>query len=85
MPVRVRATASAVILLSVNLIGLGIGPLVAGTRSDQWAPVAGANRLRYALLAIIPVQGLAVLLLARAGATAAPPPLRSKKGNTGYE
>ena len=55
------------IRLSVNLIGLGIGPLVAGARSDQWAPVAGANRLRYALLAIIPVQGLAVPLLARAG------------------
>jgi hypothetical protein len=34
---RMRATASAIVLLVMNLIGLGLGPLVAGLLSDAFA------------------------------------------------
>ncbi|HEX7854635.1 MAG TPA: MFS transporter [Sphingobium sp.] len=65
LPPRLRATASAVIMLGVNLIGLGLGPLVAGFLSDHWALAAGgADSLRQAMLAIIPSEGLAIVLLA---------------------
>ena len=44
-----RATASAVYLLSTNLIGLGLGPLVAGLLSDYLAGYLGsAEGLRWA-------------------------------------
>ncbi len=50
---RTRATASAVILFVINLIGLGLGPVIAGVASDifavQYGPVEG---LRLALITV---------------------------------
>jgi predicted MFS family arabinose efflux permease len=44
-----RATASAVALFALNLIGLGLGPLLVGVASDFLAPVLPADSVRVAL------------------------------------
>ncbi len=44
-----RAMASAVLLFSQNLIGLGLGPLFFGILSDWIKPVAGAESVRWVL------------------------------------
>jgi MFS transporter, Spinster family, sphingosine-1-phosphate transporter len=54
VPDRMRAMAIAILLLSANLIGLGLGPLAAGMLSDALHPLVGAESLRYALLACCP-------------------------------
>jgi predicted MFS family arabinose efflux permease len=45
-----RATASAVFLFMINLIGIGGGTLFVGALSDALAPRFGADSLRYALV-----------------------------------
>jgi MFS family permease len=44
-----RAMASAILLFSQNLIGLGLGPLFFGMLSDGIKPVAGAESVRWVL------------------------------------
>lgn len=56
---RHRATASALLLLGQNLIGLGLGPLFFGMLSDWIKPSFGEESVRYvlygaALLGLIP-------------------------------
>ena len=48
VPQRVRATASASFLLIINLIGLGLGPVLIGRLSDELKESYGADALRYA-------------------------------------
>jgi len=52
-PLRMRATASAVLLLVVNLVGLGFGPTFIGAMSDFLAPIYGADSLRLAMRSIV--------------------------------
>ena len=48
---RQRAVASAVLFFLINLIGLGLGPLIVGSLSDLMRPGLGdADGLRYAIL-----------------------------------
>jgi MFS family permease len=54
VPSRMRATATALMYLFCNLIGMGLGPLTAGVLSDLLQPWLGAESLRYALLALSP-------------------------------
>jgi MFS transporter, Spinster family, sphingosine-1-phosphate transporter len=54
VPERMRATSIAIIYLFANLIGMGLGPLVAGALSDALRPSFGEESLRYALLALCP-------------------------------
>jgi len=54
VPPRMRATATAIMFLVANLIGVGLGPLAAGALSDALRPFAGEESLRYALLALCP-------------------------------
>jgi MFS family permease len=54
VPERMRATSIALIYLFANLIGMGLGPLAAGSLSDALRPWAGEESLRYALLALSP-------------------------------
>lgn len=54
VPPRMRATATALILLFANLIGLGLGPLAVGVASDALRPFFGQESLRYALLIFTP-------------------------------
>ncbi|HEV2562796.1 MAG TPA: MFS transporter [Rhizomicrobium sp.] len=57
VPLRMRATAAAILLFILNIIGLGLGPQAVGFVSDLLAPTLGVDSLRYALL-IGPVAGL---------------------------
>jgi predicted MFS family arabinose efflux permease len=57
-----RSLASAVLFLVLNLIGLGLGPLVVGLVSDMLSPTLGTQSLRWAMSIII-VVGLAAAIL----------------------
>lgn len=50
---RMRAVASAVLFLILNLIGMGLGPQAVGLVSDLYLPTYGQESLRYALLTIM--------------------------------
>jgi MFS family permease len=47
--IRMRALASAVLLFVLNLIGLGLGPMITGYVSDSLTPAYGNDALRYAM------------------------------------
>jgi MFS family permease len=53
VPPAMRATAAAILLFVINMIGLGLGPQGVGILSDLLAPQFGIDSLRYALLAIV--------------------------------
>ncbi len=48
--VRMRAQAAALLLFAINLIGLGIAPLVVGMLNDALATRFGDEAIRYSLL-----------------------------------
>jgi MFS family permease len=54
VPQRMRAVSIALIYLFANLIGMGLGPLAAGSLSDALRPHFGEESLRYALLLLCP-------------------------------
>ncbi len=47
---RMRAMASAILFLILNLIGLGLGPQLVGVLNDLLAPRFGDEAIRYSLL-----------------------------------
>ena len=49
VPERMRATASAVLLFCLTLVGSSVGPMVIGAVSDALRPSYGALSLRYAM------------------------------------
>ena len=49
-PLRSRALASAIMLLVLNLVGLGLGPQLIGIVSDLVSGPFGSDSLRYALI-----------------------------------
>ena len=53
---RMRATASAILFLILNIIGLGAGPWSVGMLSDYLEPSIGIDSLRYAMLYLLPVM-----------------------------
>ncbi|MDB5427299.1 MAG: Major facilitator family transporter [Phenylobacterium sp.] len=60
-PVAARATATALLLLAFNIVGLGGGPLAIGMVSDALAVAKVAEPLRIALLCLAPVAVLAAV------------------------
>lgn len=50
-PIRMRATASSLKMLALNLVGMSIGPLLIGALSDYLQPAYGDYSLRIALAA----------------------------------
>jgi MFS family permease len=48
-PVPMRAVASAIAMFCLNLIGMGLGPLIIGLLSDSLIPVFGDASLKIAL------------------------------------
>ena len=48
-PVHMRAVSSAILMLCLNLIGMGLGPLLVGVLSDILGPQHGEDALRVAL------------------------------------
>jgi hypothetical protein len=68
VPARQRTLAGAVLLLIMNLIGLGLGPTWLGAVSDWFRPTHPANSLQLAFYTLVPFYLLAIalhLLLAR--------------------
>lgn len=63
---RMRATAGATTTFLLSVIGFGLGPFCVGVLSDILTPSAGAQALRYALLAPLCVIPFMVILLLRA-------------------
>jgi MFS family permease len=53
VPLRMRATASAILIFVLNMIALNFGPLTVGFLSDVLRPFLGADSLRWALLSTI--------------------------------
>jgi MFS family permease len=50
---KLRATAAAIYMAVINLVGLSAGPAVVGFLSDRLVPVAGANSLRWSLCILL--------------------------------
>jgi MFS family permease len=59
--VRMRATAVAIFLLAVNVLGYASGPAIVGVLNDVLQPHFGAYAIRYALLTGALVAGLGSL------------------------
>jgi predicted MFS family arabinose efflux permease len=51
---RMRAVASAVLILIINIVSGGLGPIAVGFISDLLQPTFGTQSLRYALLLVTP-------------------------------
>jgi len=49
---RMRAVASSLVLLIINVIGLAMGPPITGLISDVLEPALGAESMRYSLLIV---------------------------------
>jgi MFS family permease len=47
---HMRAMASATMVLLLNLVGMGLGPLIVGALNDWLAPTRGAEAVRYSLM-----------------------------------
>ncbi|MBU1374449.1 MAG: MFS transporter [Alphaproteobacteria bacterium] len=60
-PVAARTTATALVLLAFNIVGLGGGPLAIGMISDRLAASGDAAPLRTALICLAPIAVLAAL------------------------
>lgn len=60
---RMRATAVAILMLLVNIVGLGLGPLLVGFLNDWiFGSMFGAEAIRYSMLVLGMLGGLASLL-----------------------
>ncbi len=55
---RWRSTASAILFLVINIIGLGLGPFAIGFLSDSLTPSLGSESLRYAMLILLPTVNI---------------------------
>lgn len=64
-----RAVASASLLTVLNIVGLGLGPLLVGIMNDTLAPTRGAEAIRYSLLAMAAIGALAAPLFWMCGRT----------------
>lgn len=50
VPPNMRATASAMAMFSISMLGIGLAPLMIGYTSDLLHPAYGDNALRYAMI-----------------------------------
>jgi MFS family permease len=55
---QMRAVASAIFFLILNIIGLGLGPFTVGAFSDFLKAEYGIESLRYAMVTVIPIVGV---------------------------
>lgn len=65
-PATRLAQATAIFVMSMTLLGVGVGPLLIGVLSDFFLPTLGAESLRYALAASMSMLVLAAIFLALA-------------------
>lgn len=57
-PSSSRATALALLMLALNLVGLGLGPLIVGSISDALLPSTGHESLFWTLIFVVPIEAL---------------------------
>lgn len=69
VPVRMRATAAAVLLFVVNLIGLGLGPQAVGLLNDLLREAHGPHAIRYSLTIVAAANALAAVAFFRGSTT----------------
>jgi len=62
VPARQRTLAGAVLLLIMNLIGLGLGPTWVGAVSDWFRPTHPGNSLQLAFYSLVPFYLIAIAL-----------------------
>jgi len=63
MPLHMRALATAVLYLLLNLIGPGAGPLVTGMLNDLFSPSYGAEAVRLSLMVNLLGTGCGIALM----------------------
>jgi hypothetical protein len=61
--IRMRATAAAIVLFIVNIVGAGVGPFIVGALNDLYAPRFGDDAIRYSLLTISSMGFVGALFL----------------------
>ncbi len=66
VPVRMRASSMSTLVVLLNLIGVGVGPTLAGVLSDVFAGAFGADSVRWAMACVLALNLPAVALFARA-------------------
>lgn len=66
---RMRGTSMSVLVVLLNLIGVGVGPTLAGLLSDVFAARFGADSVRWAMVCVLTANLPAVVLFWRAGRT----------------
>jgi MFS family permease len=66
---NMRATAAAIMLFIVNIVGAGAGPLIVGALSDYFAADYGVNSIRYALVCSVSMGAVGTLLIMWSGST----------------
>jgi hypothetical protein len=64
-----RAVASASLLTVLNIVGLGLGPLLVGVLNDALADTYGPKAIRFSLLAMAGLGALAAPLFVLCGRT----------------
>jgi MFS family permease len=64
--VHERSQASAILVVTISVVGSLLGPVVAGAASQMLTPIFGGEALRYGLLAVSPIILLASLFFWRA-------------------
>lgn len=67
VPPHMRAMTSAVLFFILNMIGLGLGPLLTGLLSDWFTAQHGVVGLRYAMLSSYILGSSAIILFFMAG------------------
>jgi predicted MFS family arabinose efflux permease len=67
--VPMRATASAILLFILNIVGLGLGPQLIGWLNDGVFSQHGVDAIRYSLCVVAIVGALAALFFMRAART----------------
>jgi predicted MFS family arabinose efflux permease len=63
--VRMRGTSMSTLVVLLNLIGVGVGPALAGILSDQFAAAYGAESVRWAMVCVLLMNIPAVVLFLR--------------------
>lgn len=64
-----RAMSSAILFFILNMIGLGLGPVLVGVLSDHFASSFGSDHLRYAMLVTLALGMSGTLCFVRASRT----------------
>jgi MFS family permease len=66
---KIRATAAAIYMMIINILGLSLGPAVAGMISDALTKVAGEESLRWSLIVTLVFYLVSLPLFALAART----------------